>query len=152
MKNINVLLAPIAQRLVLLTFAGVVCLAADPAFAYQQRRNNAPEKTQTFQIPATGNIEIAFSPNGGSEALIIKVIDAAKTDIRVLAYSFTSVPVVQALLQAKRRGVEVKVVADEKNNTADDRSGKARAAMSALFNAGIDMRLVSAFANEQSHR
>jgi phosphatidylserine/phosphatidylglycerophosphate/cardiolipin synthase-like enzyme len=48
--------------------------------------------------------------------------------------------VVRALINARHRGVAVHLVADEKNNTSEDRSGKARAALSALANAGADVR------------
>lgn len=101
---------------------------------------------QSIQVPASGSIEVAFSPSEGSEALVIKVIDSAKSELRILAYSFTSVPLVNALLRAKKRGVDVRLVADEKNNVQDDRSGKARAALSALVNAGVVVRTINVYA------
>jgi len=57
----------------------------------------------------------------------------------VLAYGFTSRSVSAALLHAKKRGVDVRVrvVVDHRQNFEDDRSGKARAALSALVLAGI---------------
>ena len=100
---------------------------------------------QSIQVPAAGSIEVAFSPSEGSEALVIKVADSAKSELRILAYSFTSVPLVSALLRAKRRGVDVRLVADEKNNVQDDRSGKARAALSALVNAGVSVRTINVY-------
>jgi phosphatidylserine/phosphatidylglycerophosphate/cardiolipin synthase-like enzyme len=90
-------------------------------------------------------MEVAFSPHEGSEALVIKVIDSARSDLRVLSYSFTSAPVTSALLRAKKRGVDVRLVADHKNNLSADSSGKARAALSALVNAGIDVRTISVY-------
>ncbi|WP_432262980.1 phospholipase D family protein [Cupriavidus sp. TMH.W2] len=99
-----------------------------------------------MQVPATGTIEVAFSPNEGSEALVVKVIDSAKTEIRLLAYSFTSAPVTAALLRAKQRGVDIAMVVDAKNNLSEDRSGKARAALNALVNAGIRVRTISVYA------
>jgi len=68
---------------------------------------------------------------------VIKSIDSAKTQIHMLAYSFTSAPVVHALLNAKKRGVDVQIVVDYKSNVSEDRSGKAHAALSSLKNAGI---------------
>jgi phosphatidylserine/phosphatidylglycerophosphate/cardiolipin synthase-like enzyme len=65
--------------------------------------------------------------------------------LRVLSYSFTSAPVTAALLRARRRGVDVKLVADHRNNVTDDRNGKARAALSALASAGIDVRTISVY-------
>ena len=99
----------------------------------------------SIQMPAAGSIEVAFSPSEGSEQLVIKVVDSAKSELRILAYSFTSVPLVNALLRAKKRGVDIRLVADEKNNVQDDRSGKARAALSALVNAGIAVRTINAY-------
>jgi phosphatidylserine/phosphatidylglycerophosphate/cardiolipin synthase-like enzyme len=96
-------------------------------------------------VPATGTIEVAFSPNEGSEALVVKVIDAAKSELRLLAYSFTSAPVTAALLRAKQRGVDVALVVDAKNNLSEDRSGKARAALNALATAGIRVRTISVY-------
>src|SRR5689334_23301871 len=96
-------------------------------------------------VPAAGTIEVAFSPNEGSEALVVKVIDSAKTELRVLSYSFTSAAVVSALLRARKRGIDIRLVADQRNNVSEDRSGKARAALSALVNAGIEVRLISVY-------
>ena len=58
---------------------------------------------------------MGFSPKGGAEALVLRVIDSAKTDIKALSYSFTSPRVVAALLRAAKRGVAVSLVADYKN-------------------------------------
>jgi phosphatidylserine/phosphatidylglycerophosphate/cardiolipin synthase-like enzyme len=106
---------------------------------------DAIESHHSYEVPAAGTVEVAFSPNEGSEALVIKVIDSARTELRVLSYSFTSAPVTQALLRARHRGVDVKLVADQKNNTSEDRSGKARAALSALLNAGADVRTIGVY-------
>jgi len=62
------------------------------------------EQNHSYSLPATGQLEIAFSPNEGAENLIIKVINSAKSEVRMLAYSFTSAPVVDALLRAKSVG------------------------------------------------
>jgi phosphatidylserine/phosphatidylglycerophosphate/cardiolipin synthase-like enzyme len=106
---------------------------------------DAYQANHTFSMPAAGTIEVAFSPNEGGEALVVKVIDSAKSELRVLSYSFTSAPVTAALLRARKRGVEVRIVADQKNNVSEDRSGKARAALSALANAGVDVRTISVY-------
>jgi hypothetical protein len=46
-------------------------------------------------------IEIHFSPKGGCTEAVVKEINAAKTDILVQAYSFTSVPIAKALTERK---------------------------------------------------
>jgi len=89
--------------------------------------------------------EVGFSPEGSAAALVDHAIDSAQRSIRVSAYSFTSPDVVRHLLQAKRRGVEVAVVVDEKNNLSEDRSGKAHAALNLLVNASIPVRTVSVY-------
>jgi phosphatidylserine/phosphatidylglycerophosphate/cardiolipin synthase-like enzyme len=57
-------------------------------------------------------IEHAFSPQQGATDLIVKTIGEARQSVRVAAYFFTSWPIVDALVQAHRRGVDVKLVLD----------------------------------------
>jgi phosphatidylserine/phosphatidylglycerophosphate/cardiolipin synthase-like enzyme len=135
-------IAPLVVGLALTTGAA---LARRNSNGFLEEVEQAVAARRSHEVPATGAIEVAFSPDEGSEALVVKVIDSARRDIRLLAYSFTSAPVARALLQAKKRGVEVKIVADEKNNVSQDRSGKARAALSALVNAGADVRVISVY-------
>jgi len=92
--------------------------------------------------PHNGQIEYAFSP-GGAESLVLKVIQSAEIEIRMMAYSLTSAPVVSALIEARKRGVEIALVVDHKSNIVQDQSGKSRAALSALVNAGCRVRSVS---------
>ena len=106
----------------------------------------AYQSTSSYTVPAAGTVEVAFSPNEGSEHLVIKVIDSAKSELDLLSYSFTSVPVVEALVRARHRGVKVTLVADYKDNVSGDRSGKAHAALGALVNAGADVRTISVYA------
>jgi phosphatidylserine/phosphatidylglycerophosphate/cardiolipin synthase-like enzyme len=94
----------------------------------------------------SGQVESAFSPHEGAEALVLKVIGSARREIKVLAYSFTSTRVTHALLGKAKEGVAISVVADATENTSQDRSGKARAALSTLANAGVDVRLISVYA------
>jgi len=91
----------------------------------------------SVKVESAGELEVAFSPNGGSTDLVIKVIQSAKTSIRVLAYSFTSAPIAKALMEAHRRGVDVQVVVDK--------SQKSEKYTSATFlaNAGIPIRIDS---------
>jgi phosphatidylserine/phosphatidylglycerophosphate/cardiolipin synthase-like enzyme len=107
-----------------------------------QQAVDAYESTNSTTLPAAGTIEVAFSPNEGSEHLVVKVIDSAKSELDLLSYSFTSVPVVEALVRARHRGVTVRLVADEKDNLKAD---KARAALGALVNAGADVRTIRVY-------
>lgn len=91
------------------------------------------------------SIEVGFTPGGSAEALVLKTLNSARQSIRLIGYSFTSPEVVQALVDAKRRGVDVAVAVDFKSNLEEDRTGRGRAALGALVNAGIPTRVVSAF-------
>jgi phosphatidylserine/phosphatidylglycerophosphate/cardiolipin synthase-like enzyme len=91
------------------------------------------------------SIETAFSPEGGALDLVLKTIDSAPSSLRLSGYAFTSPEIVRALLAAKRRGVDVRVVVDYKENTSFDRSGKARAALNLLVNAGIPTRTIHVY-------
>ncbi len=51
-----------------------------------------------------------FSPKGGCAEQIIYWIGQANTSIHVLIYSFTLSNIADALINAKNRGVDVKVV------------------------------------------
>lgn len=62
-------------------------------------------------------IEVYFSPKGGCTDAIIKEIDAAKSNVLMQAYSFTSSPIAKAIADARRRGVHVEVVLDEAQRT-----------------------------------
>ena len=98
------------------------------------------------KVQAAGELEVAFSPNEGAEALVLKVIRSARKQLLVLSYSFSSSRIAEAVIDAHRRGVQVIVVADEKFNTSEDRSGKGRAALSAMATAGVEVRVISAYA------
>ncbi|KVK83835.1 endonuclease [Burkholderia ubonensis] len=86
-------------------------------------------------------VQVAYSPDGSAEELVVSAISGARQSIRLAAYSFTSPSVVRALMAAKQRGVDVAVVVDEKAN-----HGKASvAALNLLTQAGIPSRTVSIY-------
>jgi phosphatidylserine/phosphatidylglycerophosphate/cardiolipin synthase-like enzyme len=133
----------------LLLITSLVLVMSD-AFAKQprlidelsQRLDSRTDKSPATGLPAAGLIESAFSPDEGSEALVLKVINSSDHSIRLAAYSFTSPSIVKALLAAKKRGVDVRVVVDEKGN-----KGKSSiAALNLLVNAGIPTRTNSTYA------
>jgi phosphatidylserine/phosphatidylglycerophosphate/cardiolipin synthase-like enzyme len=57
-------------------------------------------------------LEPHFSPNGGCTAAVVRELGNATSRVRVLAYSFTSAPIADALEAARARGVDVSVVLD----------------------------------------
>lgn len=127
--------------------ASLAALLASLAIAANAGRFKveAVDQGSFFQVPATGAISVAFSPNEGAERLVIETINSAKSELKILAYSFTSATVTEAILKARKRGVNVYLVADYKNNISEDRSGKANAALSALVTAGCDVRTIRVY-------
>lgn len=97
----------------------------------------------SYAQASTPVIESGFSPDGSAINLVLKATGAARSSIRLAAYSFTNPDVVHALIDAKHRGVDVAVVVDERENLSGNGSGIR--AISALANAGIPVRTVSAF-------
>ncbi len=107
--------------------------------------------TTASSASAFTDVQLAFSPHGGGEALVLRTIASARRSIRLLGYSFTSPTIVRALLDAKKsRNVDVAVTVDYRNNLEEDRSGKARSALNALAYASIPVRTVSVFPDQHS--
>jgi len=114
------------------------------ADARPQQKLSTGESSTT--LPATGRMEVAFSPNQGAEDLVVRVIQSAKSDIEVMAYSFTSPKVVSALAKAAKSGVKVYVLADHKSNIVEGGSSKKGiAALSAVATAGATVRTISVY-------
>lgn len=93
----------------------------------------------TFSAAASADapaIDVGFSPEGSAQQLVLRTLDSARESIRLMGYSFTSPEVVRALIAARRRGVDVRVVVDDKGN----RSKASLAALNVLANAGIPLR------------
>lgn len=61
------------------------------------------------------SFEAKFSPRGGCAEAIVSELKAARRQILVMAYSFTSDPIVDALIAAYQRGVTVEVILDRAN-------------------------------------
>ena len=61
---------------------------------------------------AAAPTEVYFSPQGGAEAALEKLLDSASQDIRAALYFFTSRPLTAAILRAHKRGVKIQVIID----------------------------------------
>jgi phosphatidylserine/phosphatidylglycerophosphate/cardiolipin synthase-like enzyme len=70
-------------------------------------------------------VQTCFSPQGKCSAHILREIGAAKQELLVAVYAFTSDDLAGALVQAKKRGVAVQVVVDrEFDRTNETSKGK----------------------------
>ncbi|MEJ0000061.1 MAG: phospholipase D family protein [Verrucomicrobiota bacterium] len=66
-------------------------------------------------MAAGADVEVYFSPHGGATNAIVGEINRAHREILVQAYTFTSVPIANALVAAKGGGVKVEAVLDKSN-------------------------------------
>ena len=73
-------------------------------------------------LPATGTVEVYFTPWDDAEGAIIRTLGEARLTIHVQAYLLTSRSIATALRDAKDRGVAVSLLADremvEKSDTS----------------------------------
>lgn len=58
---------------------------------------------------------VHFSPKGSCTEAVVAQIKSARHEILVQAYSFSSKPIAQALVDAKARGVHVEIILDRSN-------------------------------------
>lgn len=88
------------RRLALILLAVAV---AAPAHALQP---------PVVPFAATGTVQYAFTPDDRADDMIIAAIARAREQVLVQAFSFTHRRIAEALIRARRRGVEVILIAD----------------------------------------
>jgi phosphatidylserine/phosphatidylglycerophosphate/cardiolipin synthase-like enzyme len=71
----------------------------------------APPNT-TATAGSSQIVEHCFSPGGNCDQVVVKWINSATVSVHVLIYSFTLQDIAQALVNAKTRGIDVKIVMD----------------------------------------
>lgn len=82
-------------------------------------------------------VEIYYAPEDSPGNKIVSIYDRARRYIYVAVYGITFPPAVQALVSAKKRGVDVRVITDR--GKLDD--PKQRSALETLRLAGIPIRV-----------
>jgi phosphatidylserine/phosphatidylglycerophosphate/cardiolipin synthase-like enzyme len=87
-------------------------------------------------LPATGTVEVAFSPWDDAEGALLRAVAAAKKTIYVQAFLLTSRTLGRALIAAHQRGVAVLVLTDREMLAKGDNSQIPR-----LVEAGIPVWL-----------
>lgn len=102
--------------------------------------NGLLKRSAKSNVTATASFEVAFSPSHESEAAIVRFIGEAQASAKVAAYSFTSKEIASALVQAARRGVDVRVVVDK------SQLGERYTAATFLANQGVPVRVDSRYA------
>ena len=85
---------------------------------------------------AQPSVQVGFSPEGSARQLVLETIGGAQHSIQMLAYAFQAPDIMQALVEAKKRGVQVRIVIDKKRN-----QGKtSKAAMDFVTRHGVELR------------
>ena len=90
---------------------------------------------------STARVEVAFTPGDDIAGLIVKRIGQAKERVQMQAYLFTDRRIANALLAARKRGVEVEIVGDAAQQQAGGLPH-----LRALDRAGVRVFLNAAFA------
>lgn len=99
---------------------------------------SGPQKPATLPAAQSSSgcrCSVYFSPNGGCTDAIVSAVAGARKSILVQAYSFTSSRIAKALLEARKRGVDVRVILD--GATTDHQYSPA----DFFANSGISVRL-----------
>jgi phosphatidylserine/phosphatidylglycerophosphate/cardiolipin synthase-like enzyme len=99
----------------ILSIRGVTTIALAVIFAASAAAFEPPNTYQREPVvlPATGTVQVAFTPGDDAGKLIADAINSAQRQVLVQAFSFTHRKIADALIAAKQRGVDVKVVADK---------------------------------------
>lgn len=85
---------------------------------------------------AEPSVQVGFSPEGSARQLVLETIGSAKHSIQMLAYSFQATDIAQALVDAKKRGVDVRIVIDKKRNLGKT----SKAAMDFVTSNAVELR------------
>ncbi len=68
--------------------------------------------SEPLRLTARGSVQVAFTPGDDAASLVVEALRKAKLQVLVQAYSFTHKDIGQALIDAKHRGLDVRVIAD----------------------------------------
>jgi phosphatidylserine/phosphatidylglycerophosphate/cardiolipin synthase-like enzyme len=85
--------------------------------------------------PVDAKAEVYFSPDSSCAEVVVRELGQAKRSVLVQAYSFTSPTIAQAMVDAQKRGVKVKVILD-RSQRSDPES-----CADFLANAGVHVRI-----------
>ena len=91
--------------------AGCLAILLASSAASFEPSSHGRQKTPLV-LPASGTVQVACTPGDDAGKLIADTIDGARHQVLVQTFSFTHRKIAEALIAAKRRGVDVKVIAD----------------------------------------
>lgn len=96
------------------------------------------QKTTTQKNTTSGNISYYFPKDGGQpDKHLISIIDSAKSNLDIAIYSLTKPDIVQSIVNAKKRGLNVRIITDSKESESNSESKE----LVLLKNAGIPIKI-----------
>lgn len=109
-----------AAHPLLVLFSAVIAastLTPPPAHARllpRQAELNAPPPGDMREFADGASYALCFTPDGAScQTLLVEAIERTRRSLLVQAYSFTNKAIAKALLDARKRGVDVRVIVDK---------------------------------------
>ena len=72
-----------------------------------------PAITSADKFSSEASYQVCFTPGQNCAQMIIDEINKARKQILVQMYTFTSMPIMRALIAAKNKGVDVKILLDK---------------------------------------
>ena len=75
--------------------------------------------TTSQPMPLGATFEVGFSPKRNALEIVMSLIMEAKSELLVAAYSFTSRDIAHALVEAQKKGVDVRLVVDHEQNNSE---------------------------------
>lgn len=93
-------------------------------------------------MPATGTVEVLFTPWDDAEGALLRAIGKARRSIHIQAYVFSSRNIGWALGEARKRGVRVEMLADRDQVQKNERS-----LVHTLHDSGIPVWLEARYAS-----
>src|SRR5579862_8904041 len=94
-------------------FLAVILIAGGVTMAVWPLNHQVPQAISS-------NTRVYFSPNGGCTEAIVSELNKAKSTVLVQAYCFTSAQIAQALVDAHKRGVNVRVILDKSQSAENN--------------------------------
>lgn len=88
-------------------FLSLALLFTTPAHAFEQTQGGRSQA-----IAVSGTMQVLFTPEDDAAGQIVQAIAHAQKQVLVQTFSFTSKEIAEALISAKQRGVDVRVVTD----------------------------------------
>lgn len=81
-------------------------------YAGKFHREKKPSVSPAVRLPGGGTAQVYFSPQDGAMREVVRLLKAARRTVNVTIFYLTNKDVATALLEARQRGVKVRVILD----------------------------------------